>query len=77
MTSHGTPSDATTLMTQVGASGLDAPILDLNDVRWDRLRASRPPGLVLRDRFPDRASPGAPGAAEVCLVTVPDAQVSP
>jgi len=51
MTSDRIPPRAPTLLADLVASGLDAPILDPNEVRWDRLRASRPSGLDLRDRF--------------------------
>jgi len=63
MTSHRTPPDATTLMAQVVASGLDAPILDPNDTRWDRLRSVCPADLDLRDRFRGAMIGGAIGDA--------------
>lgn len=56
MSSRRAPPDAATLMVQVLASGLDdAPILDPNDTRWNRLRSSCPPGFDLPS--PARASP--------------------
>ena len=63
MASHGTPLDATTLVAQIVASGLDAPILDPSDMRWDRLSSSCPPGFDLRDRFRGAMIGGAIGDA--------------
>ena len=57
------PPRATTLLVQVVASDLQAPILDATDGRWDRLRSSCPPDLDLRDRFRGALIGGAIGDA--------------
>jgi len=51
------------LLAQLVASGLDAPILDTNDGRCNRLRFSYPSGFDLRDRFRGALIGGAIGDA--------------
>ena len=63
MTSDRIPPYVPTLLAQVGVSGLDAPIFDATDGRWDRLRSSYPSGLDLRDRFRGALIGGAIGDA--------------
>jgi hypothetical protein len=55
--------EAAIALGHVVASGLDAPILDSNDTRWNRLRFSYPSGFDLRDRFRGAPIGGAIGDA--------------
>ena len=61
MTSNGFPPRAPSLLAQLVASGLDAPILEPNDQRWTRLRVVPGPGMDLRDRFRGALIGGAIG----------------
>lgn len=63
MTSNRIPPLAPTLLADLVAAGLDVPILDPNDTRWERLRPSCLPGLDLRDRFRGALIGGAIGDA--------------
>ena len=63
MTGNRMSPHATTLLATLLASGLDAPILDPNDTRWNRLRPSCLSDFDLRDRFRGALIGGAIGDA--------------
>jgi hypothetical protein len=63
MPSPQSPLHAKSLLTQLTAAGLDAPVLEPTDARWDRLQSSCPSGIDLRDRFRGVLIGGAIGDA--------------